>query len=324
MTFKYPNNHLMKYILASLISFLLSANSQAMDSSAIEQQARETINALYHTAKRLQINTTVNRIDWFSAQFKGKPYLLGALGEGPSARYDQYPGYRMDAFDCETYVTTILALVKANSLSEFQRQLRQIRYKDGQVDYISRNHFTSLDWNQNNQKNGLLTDITLTIKDKNNNSVALWAEALIDKSNWYTHLSASTIRLQQDNPTEQLKRLQELKNKGQQLGAMTAKIPYLPLSALFINKKQPNLELFSQIPHGAIIEIVRPNWDLRKSVGTALNVSHLGFAIRHNGQLFFRQASSQMKQVVDVPLIDYLRQAQNSPTIKGINVQIVN
>nr|WP_277619301.1 N-acetylmuramoyl-L-alanine amidase-like domain-containing protein [Legionella norrlandica] len=77
------------------------------------------------------------------------------------------------------------------------------------------------------------------------------------------------------------------------------------------------------MPNGAIIEIVRPNWDLRKEIGTALNISHLGFAIWINDKLYFRQASSQYGKVIDVPLIDYLDKARSSPTIKGINIQVV-
>lgn len=295
----------------------------AWNSHVQEKEADITIKALYHRAKEIKNSSIANKIDWFSSQFLGKPYLLGALGEGGDARYDQFPAYRLDSFDCDTYVTTVLSLVKGDSLESFQNNLKHIRYKEGRVDYLWRNHFTSLDFNPNNQKRGLLKDITLNIKDKNNKPVGMWAESLIDKPNWYAHKSASTIRLQQDNPKEQFKLLQELKRQGKLLKATKAKIPYIPLTALFINKEKPNLYLFSQIPQGAIIEIVRPNWDLRKTIGTNLNVSHLGFAIWKEGQLFFRQASSQKGQVVDLPLIDYLKEAQKSPTIKGINVQIV-
>ena len=99
-------------------------------------------------------------------------------------------------------------------------------------------------------------------------------------------------------------------------------IPYIPLSVLFDNAGQANMHLFKQIPNAGIIEIVRPNWDLTKQIGTHLNVSHLGFAIWINNVIFFREASSEHHQIIDVPLIDYLRAAQKSPTIKGINIQI--
>lgn len=313
----------MKRLCVALQLLLTSLLGYAFDSGAIEAQANQTINALYHTANTQPLSSTAKRIEWFSAQFKEKPYLLGALGEGPNARYDQFPRYRMDAFDCDTFVTTVLSLVQGDSLDSFKHNLNHIRYKNGKVSYVSRNHFTSLDWNQNNQKRGLLKDITLNIKDKNNKPVALFANTMINKSNWYAHRTASTIRLQEANQTEQLKRLSELKAKGRLLGSTPSKIAYIPLTALFIDKEHPNLHLFSQIPNSAIIEIIRPNWDLRDKIGTALHVSHLGFAIWINNQLYFRQASSQLNKVVDVPMIDYLKDTLQSPTIKGINVQIV-
>ena len=53
-------------------------------------------------------------------------------------------------------------------------------------------------------------------------------------------------------------------------------------------------------------------------------MSHLGFALWIKGKLYFREASTVHGKVMDVPLIDYLMDALTSPTIKGINVQIVN
>jgi hypothetical protein len=214
-------------------------------------------------------------------------------------------------------------LALANSVESFKQCLKYTRYKNGKRAYINRNHFTSIDWNKNNQQRGVLKDITLSIKDQNNQPVALFAEALINKPGWYAHKGLATIRLQNENKIKQQELLNELKTKGSHMETSSSKLPYIPLTVLFTKDNKPNLYLFSQIPHGAIIEIVRPNWDLRKLIGTSLDISHLGFAIRIKDQLYFRQASSQKGKVVDVPLIDYLKEAQNSPTIKGINVQVV-
>lgn len=296
--------------------------SFAINSKSIEQEAEHSISALYHRLNAMPNTSMTDRLSWFSAQFKGRAYLLGSLGEGPDARYDQYPRYRTDAFDCDTYVNTVLALALASSVETFQQCLKHNRYSEGKIAYLKRNHFMSIDWNINNQRRGLLQDITLTFKDHNNKPVAQYAHALIDKSSWYAHKTISTIRLQKDDAAEQQKRLVELKAKAKNLQVTPSRIAYIPLTALFTNGK-PNKQLFDQIPQGAIIEIIRPNWDLRKEIGTALNVSHLGFAIWVNGQLFYREASSQLGAVVDVPLIDYLKEAQKSPTIKGINVQVM-
>jgi len=303
-------------LMTSFISF-------AINSKSIEEQSNNTIKELYHTLSTMPNTSMPERIDWISAQFKGKPYLLGALGEGPNAYYDQFPLYRTDAFDCDTYVNTILALALANSLKSFQQCLQYARYHQGKISYQQRNHFTSLDWNINNQKRGLLKDVTLNIKNKQNKSVAKCANAWIDKANWYNHANRTRIRLQNKNIKEQEHRLAKLKENNKKYKIVQSNVPYIPLSVLFPNKDSPDLYLFSQIPQGAIIEIVRPNWDLSKEIGTHLNVSHLGFAIWKKNQLYFREASSEFKAVVDISLIDYLKKALKSPTIKGINIQVV-
>ncbi|KTD68564.1 hypothetical protein Lste_1722 [Legionella steelei] len=319
----------MKYTLTPLKNlifvtcFLISFLSYAFDSNATEKQANSSIEELYHRLSSMPNNSMPDRIDWFSSQFLGIHYVLGSLGEGPKARYDQFPQYRVDAFDCDTYVNTVLSLALANSLTSFQQCIKNMRYKNGTVSYLQRNHFQGLDWNQNNQYNGILKDITLTIKDKNNQPVAQIADAVINKPNWYAYKTVQTIRLENADKVKEQERLDELKKKGAKLEVASEKVPYIPFTALFPEKNKANKYLFSQIPHGAIIEIVRPNWNLSEKIGTALNISHLGFAIKHKGQLYFRQASSEYGKVVDVPLIEYLEKAQSSPTIKGINVQIV-
>lgn len=318
---RYTNTPLKLLII--LTCLIVSIIGYAVDSNALEKQANSSIQALYHTLNTKPINSMTQRIDWFSKHFLGKVYILGSLGEGPTAQFDQYPRYRMDGFDCDTYVNTVLALALANSLPSFQQCSKSVRYKNGRISYINRNHFTSLDWNKNNQKLGILKDITLSIKDEQKHSPALMSTTLINKPGWYAHKNTSTIRLSTNGTADHNLLLEELKKQGSQLERVETRIPYIPLSALFNSKNEPNQYLFSQIPDGSIIEIIRPNWDLRKLIGTSIDVSHLGFAIRHKGQLNFRQASSQYGKVVEVSLINYLRDARVSPTIKGINVQVI-
>lgn len=106
----------MKYTLAPLkhlvfiTSFLISFQSHAFDSNSTEKQADSSIEELYHRLSSMPNSSMPDRIDWVSSQFLGVHYLLGSLGEGPEARYDQFPKYRIDAFDCDTYVNTVLSL----------------------------------------------------------------------------------------------------------------------------------------------------------------------------------------------------------------------
>lgn len=289
-----------------------------------ELSADKTIQQLYHSLSIKPKSDISQRVAAISAQFLEKPYLLGALGEGIQGDFDQAPLYRVDAFDCQTYVDTVLALALANNLTSFKNYIRQVRYKNGLVSFVHRNHFTCLDWNINNQRQGFLTDITANFHDKHGRPVAKTARALVDKPSWYAHFPPSRIRIKNASPTEQAKRLVSLKQKGSSLPRAVSTIAYIPLSTLFNAHGDANTFIFNQIPNAAIIEIVRPNWDLEQQIGTRLNVSHLGFAVWVNGVLMFRAATSTNHRVMDCPLIDYLRETQKSPTIRGINVQVIH
>src|SRR5262245_45756565 len=104
---------------------------------------------------RVKATRFVERLEHFSEQFMGAPFEAGPLGEGPQGRYDQGPECRFDAFDCTTLVETVAALALTREASEFSRWLRQIRYQNGRVDFLSRNHFPCGDWVPHNASLGL-------------------------------------------------------------------------------------------------------------------------------------------------------------------------
>ena len=264
------------------------------------------------------------RIDYMSALFLGKPYLQGALGEGPEARFDNHPLYRTDAFDCVTFVSTVLALVRAKSLDDFRTYIQQVRYHQGGVAHRFRNHFMGLDWNQQNQKQGFIENITDYFLDEKGEPVAETARAYIDKKNWYAKKQITDLKLflPLDSIAEQ-QRLDELHSQSEQVSNAQNVLPYLPLSVLFDEAGRANDRLFDQMPSGMIVEIVRPNWDLVDTIGTHLNISHAGLVLRKDNHLIFRHASTTSKKVVDVSLIDYLHAYRDHATIKGIHTQII-
>ncbi|MCX7120310.1 MAG: DUF1460 domain-containing protein [Gammaproteobacteria bacterium] len=262
-----------------------------------------------------QILNLAERIDYFSSQFLGLPYLGGAQGEGLSGEFDQSPLYRFDAFDCLTYVNNVLALSLSQNEAEFVEKLLQINYYDGIAKYENRFHFMSVDWNPQNQKNKILVDVTSTIGE------VKFAEGEIDRPNWFLHRSEKDIKLLNASSENEInKRVEVLRNISNTVKKEFAHIPYLPLTLFFDPNKNPVEMIFNKIPNGSIIEIVRPNWNLREKIGTNLHVSHLGFAIRRDNQLYFRHASSEKKSVVAVLLVDYLRDCLDSETIKGIAI----
>jgi hypothetical protein len=213
----------------------------------------------------------------------------------------------------------VLAIAFANDFQTFEQMMKNIRYQDGRISFISRNHFTDLDWNRHNHHLGIVKDITYTIKNENHQSVARFASAQIDKPSWYSHMSIDRIRLIDADENLRRERLALLKARGSRLPSETVQIAYIPLDVLFDKAEKPNAHLFKQIPDGAIVEIVRPNWDLTKTIGTHMNVSHLGFVFWHDGKLLFRNASTLQGHVIDQSLTEYLSQQQKqSRRSKGL------
>lgn len=281
------------------------------------------IHSLQHTLSKKNHFSKAQRLEYISEAWLNKPYLLFALGEGPHAPFDQHPLYRTDAFDCETYVDTVLAITLSDNLPAFKQKMNQIRYQDGQVDFLKRNHFTGLDWNTNNQKQGFVEDITPQIQHQHH-SIHLISKTPIHKANWYQHLQENRIYLPRASQHERWIQLQKLKTLGRSFKPKTSEVTYLPLNRMLNNKGHLHRDIIEQIPNGVIMEIVRPQWNLEKQIGTHLDISHLGFIIRKDGVLYFRNASSTHQKVIDEKLELYLRKCLKSPTIKGIHLEKIS
>ncbi len=286
-------------------------------SSTIENQADQEIEKLYQKLPKNMPFT--QKLEKISAKFKNRPYTLGPLGEGKTGLFDIDPLYRTDRFDCTTYVSTVLALANSNNLKEFKKLIIAIRYNKNTISYVQRNHFMTVDWNIANKNKGYIKDITHLIKDKEGRAIAQKATAYFNKREWYKHTKAKQLRLA--NTAKTRKKLTKLYETTKNIPSNYGSLNYLPLSKLFNHEKEPNEFLFKQIPTNTIIEIVRPNWDLKNKIGTNINVSHLGFGIRKNGILYFREASTSQKKVIDTKLTEYLKKYLTNSTVKGINVQ---
>lgn len=277
---------------------------------------------LYRNLSNLKTLDFTDRVARISEYFLGRPYILGACGEGHEGCFDQAPLYRLDGFDCVTYVNTILALALSQDVINFRKNLIRITYRGAQLSYSHRHHFMSTDWNFHNQSIGLVKDMTPKIVDLASRPIVKTADALIDRPSWFLRRAYNDIRLLQKISAEaEDDLLTEIHAIAKQVDAQHSHLPYLPLTKMFDDQHKPIHSIFSQIPHAAVIEMVRPGWNLKQKIGTNLNVSHIGFAIWKGNDLFYRQASSIEKRTCDVPFIDYLHNRLFSPTVKGINVQ---
>ena len=112
----------------------------------------QEITTILTNIQQAKCKNFADKLVFISKIFINKPYLFNALGEGQKGAFDDNPLYRTDFFDCETYVDTVMALAFATNLKSFQKVINQIRYKNGKISFTKRNHFTCIDWNQNNQK----------------------------------------------------------------------------------------------------------------------------------------------------------------------------
>jgi hypothetical protein len=93
--------------------------------------------------------------------FINLPYKEGTL-EGPGK---EKLIVNVSGFDCTTFVETVLALAKCAaagklSPSEFRKNLKLIRYRQGKIDgYSSRLHYFT-DWLRDNEKKKMLKDVS--------------------------------------------------------------------------------------------------------------------------------------------------------------------
>jgi hypothetical protein len=259
---------------------------------------------------------TETRIDFISQGFVGLPYGKGGpLGEGPDGRYDQDPLYRFDTFDCTTFVETVISLALTHNVDAFETKMNEIRYENSNVDYLKRNHFPSLQWIPNNIQNGIFKEVNSLVLPQAERKIV---ESVINLAGWLKAIKLDEIKTPYATLEERQSLLEELQSYANQYSTMDVQLEYLPISTLL---KKP--KVLSRIPHGSVINFIRPNWDLNDSIGTHMNVSHQGFVIQKKSGTYLRHASTT-GAVMENALIDYLKKFENHPTLKGIHLLQLN
>jgi len=176
----------------------------------------------------MSCNQTKNH--YIGERYLGAKYVLDPLGEEKTPDTD--PLIRFDAFDCLTFVETSLA----NGDVE---KLNHIRYKNGDVNFVSRNHFASIDWLENNK------NIVENVSYKYGKTAV--RTAVIDKQNWFKRMHNIDVKMPKQ----------------------TAKIEYIPYSRL--NEIQTDKTL--------IVMFIVDNPKIVDKIGTDLIVAHVGFLL---------------------------------------------
>jgi len=126
--------------------------------------------------------------NYTGSEYVDARYARDPLGEGAGIGIDTDPLIRFDAFDCTTFVETVLA-------GGNQEKLKRIRYKNGKVDFMNRNHFIDTDWLENN------SDLVKNVSAQYAKTAI--RRVTIDKKNWFkkkygidTNFQKQTVNLE--------------------------------------------------------------------------------------------------------------------------------
>jgi hypothetical protein len=245
------------------------------------------------------------RVEAISELFLGVPYKLGPLGEGASGEFDRDPPIRFDAFDCTTFVETVMALALDSDLEAATRTLQKIRYKDGQIGFATRNHFIELDWVPNNVRAGYLRDITSDVAGRN----AVKIRKTISKRRWYLRKSLASLE-GAFTENEKKSQLLKLRRLGKPFPDKRATLTVLPLKALPL--------ALANIPSGTIANLVHADRRYRDTV-----VSHQVLLIKKSDGWYVRHAASD-KAVEDDPIGILATNKDPSWPLIGLNLIVLH
>lgn len=289
--------------------------------------ARTQVKHLLQALKPYRHQNTNTQVAFITRQLADIPYYAGQTGEGDwqSAAHSYQPGgihlnqnpvYRLDVFDCQTFVQVVMGLLYSKTLAQFDQNILKIAYgaagnPHGEVvHYYNRNNFIDGDFNPINRRNGWFTDVTSQgpLAD-----YALSETSHLTRQQWFTFkqkYSKSNVHVLE---AEQGPRMAErFATVYSQLNyphfqSENVTMTYLPKEELALRQHdggyQPNESLLNAIPTPAVVEIVTDvkQWRLKgrpikDEIGSELSVSHVGFLYRQtfaHGELIYRKITCQ-------------------------------
>ncbi len=215
-------------------------------------------------------------------------YLLSALGEGDGV--DKDPRFRLNAFDCTTFVETALALGHGRRYRDLPTLLDTIRYTGGRPHFQLRRHLITSQWIPELAAAGFVRDITTSVGREKTRFVHLH----LTERRWARRRVARTLPL-----------------RSSRIPYGHYDVPYLPIKLALARHRS--------IPAGVIVNVVRANNPASPEV-----VTHQGLLVARadTDTKMVRHASPVAKRVIDEPLPHMLRRylkARKWP-ILGINL----
>ena len=244
---------------------------------------------------RLSTKSSIdNEVVRAALAFLGTPYVAGTL----EISKEEELIVNLHEMDCMTMVEYCLALARTTQMpsqdwESFERELKQIRYRNGMINgYISRLHYTT-DWIFDNVGKGIFEDVTYALGGRKFKADVGFMSENYEK---YPHLAENPDAVQQIALIEQ---------------TINARNNYF-----YIPKKEI-AQYQSKIKSGDIICFTT-------SI-SGLDISHLGIAYWNKGRLTFIHASSSAKKVIINPesLIEYcnaIRSCTGIMVLRAVNV----
>lgn len=224
-------------------------------------------------------------------KFLGTPYVAKTLETEGKERLV----INARQLDCTTYVENTMAiyLCVANgctSYDDYKKQLRLLRYADGEVTYAARQHYFT-QWIEENTKKGYVHELQSP-------TPPFTAEQLLRIDFMTTHVSLYPML--KDSPED----IKTIAQRERELSGR--KYRYIPKTSI------RNNSLFrATIKDGDIIAITTSK--------KGLDTSHIGIAVWHNDGLHMLNASQIHKKVVEEPMTLY-QYMQRHPSQTGIRI----
>lgn len=281
----------MAFSLLLLALLSVSQSVYGFDGHMITYQKADSLRIvqLLHEAQTLS-RQPESWMLWFGKKFAGVPYVGGTLDRDT----EECLVVNTRELDCTTFVELAVALTMCaergeESFESFCEHLRHVRYIDGEVAYVKRQHYFTL-WISDNEREGIVDDI--------HPNPPFTAQATVDVGWMTTHTSSYKMLTAHPEWTEGIRRLER--------SCQGIKVRYIPKGSI------ADTPLFRQtIKDGDIIAIITNK--------KGLDTTHVGLASWHKDGLHLLNASSIHKKVIDEPLTlrTYM---QRHPSQKGIRV----
>lgn len=225
--------------------------------------------------KATLLDSGSNLMIYFARELRGLPYMGKTLERNKEERLV----INLRQMDCTTYVETVLALTMCakkgyTTFDQFVRNLRMVRYEDGEVTYPKRMHYFTHWINENIKKN-----IVAPIPEPQE---LFTATQTVKAYYMTTHAHRYPMMVKNKWMTREIRQMEQ-RITGKQYA-------YIPKSRL-----NDSATLRQIIKDGDIIAILTSR--------AGLDTSHIGIAVWHSDGLHMLNASSVHQKVVEEPML---------------------